>query len=60
MKVVSPLAAKTDVRMAAKTDVRMAILPNYKVAMGARRLSYILYIEGVYFHVKVIVNNHEI
>lgn len=52
MKLVSPLAAKT--------DVRMAILPNYKVAMGARRLSYILCIEGVYFHVNVIVNNHKI
>lgn len=52
MKVVSPLAAKT--------GVRMPILPNYKVAVEARRLSYILCIKGVYFHVKVIVNNHEI
>lgn len=52
MKVVSPLPTKT--------DVRMAILPNYKVAVEARRLSYILCIKGVYFHVKVTVNNHEI
>lgn len=44
----------------AKTDVRMAILPNYKVTMGARRPSYILCISGIYFHVKAIVNNHEI